>query len=188
LQKKRAPADKNKPGEDAIKAAERALNRLATKIRRFRVDGQRFLAGDLPLPPEELFDEIQKEIRKLRSRNLKSTAVKFRLSSLEAELNSHQGLLGRRIRKREQGEAHRLAEERRLDPVRGVVIGTGGDQQATEALYEGLNRPQMGIDKFRNYIDRQAQAIRSKTGCNDIQFRIAVQDGKLKLKAKPIRD
>ena len=42
-------------------------------------------------------------------------------------------------------------------------------------------------DYFRAYIDRQAEAIRKKTGCAEIQFRIAVEEGKMKLKARPLR-
>ena len=45
----------------------------------------------------------------------------------------------------------------------------------------------MDIERFRSYIQHQAEVIRTKTGCREIQFRIAVQDGKMKLKARPIR-
>ena len=180
--------DEQKKEADAAKKLERELEKLASMVRRFRVEGQRFLAGDLPLPPEDLGDRIQAQMRRMRSSNIKSTAVNFRLGSLEAEFNSHSSLLGRRLRKREQGEARRAAEEKaRLDPVQGVVIRQGAGGAAAEALFNGLNKPKMGIDKFRSYLDRQAEVIRSKTGCTDIQFRIAVQDGKLKLKAKPVR-
>ena len=173
---------------DAVQKLEREVQQLATMIRRFRIEGQRFLAGDLPLPPEELGDRIQAGIRQLRNASIKSTAVNFRLASLESEFNSHSTLLGRRLRKREQGEARRAAEEtERLDPVQGVVIRQQGDGEAAEALFHGLNQPKMGLEKFRKYLDRQADVIRTKTGCTDIQFRIAVQDGKLKLKAKPVR-
>lgn len=178
-----------KKDADAVKRLERELEQLASKIRRFRVEGQRFLAGDLPLPPEELGERIQSQMRRLRNSNIKSTAVNFRLTSLEAEFNSHSSLLGRRLRKRELGEARRAAEEKagRLDPVQGVIIRPQADGAATEALFKGLNQPKMGIDKFRTYLNQQAEVIRSKTGCTDIQFRVAVQDGKLKLKAKPVR-
>ena len=76
--------------------------------------------------------------------------------------------------------------------MRGVVLGGQADAVAVKALYRGLykhhgQKPNMDLDRFHSYIDRQAEAIRAKTGCREIQFRIAVQDGKMKLKAKPIR-
>ena len=187
-QPKEDPAKRKRADQaEAVKKLEREVNQLATLIRRFRIDSQRFLAGDLPGPPEELRDRIQTEMRRLRGSDIKSTAMNFRLSSLEAEFNSHTGLLGRRLRQKEQGAARQAVEKNRLDPVQGVVVRPGADGGAAEALFEGLNRPKMGIEKFRSYLDRQAETIRSKTGCSDIQFRVAVQDGKLKLKAKPIR-
>ena len=45
----------------------------------------------------------------------------------------------------------------------------------------------MDLGRFRAYLDRQAEVIRKKTGCAEIQFRIAVEEGKMKLKAKPLR-
>lgn len=177
------------PGSDAAKALERAIEALSRRIERFRIEAQRFLAGDLPLPPEELRDQIQNELRKLRNAKSRGTAHNFRLGSLESKFNSHVTLLGRRIRAREESESRRPEGEDapRHDAVQGVVVGRQIQQSAAEVLYDGLNRPKMGLEQFQGYLARQADVIRSKTGCSEIQFRVAVQDGKLKLKAKPVR-
>ena len=178
------------PGEEAAEKLERAMDLLAREINRFRIDAQRFLAGDLPLPPDELRDRLQSKLRELRNSRARGTAHNFRLNSLEAKLNSHADLLGRRVRSRELGEARRARdlEKPRHDPVQGVVVGRQVDSGVADALYKGLNSPSMGIEKFRSYLGQQAEAIRTKTGCSEIQFRVAVKDGKLKLKAKPIRE
>ena len=42
------------------------------------------------------------------------------------------------------------------------------------------------IDSFQTYLRRQTEAIRQKTGCDEVQFRVAEEDGKLKLKARPV--
>lgn len=183
-------AGKTDASQEEAKKLERAMDALAREIDRFRIDAQRFLAGDLPLPPDELKDRLQVKLRQLRNSKARGTAHNFRLNSLEAKLNSHADLLGRRVRARERGETRRALEmeKPRHDAVQGVVVGRKVDSGAAEALFKGLNNPSMGIEKFRGYLGRQAEAIRAKTGCSDIQFRVAVQDGKLKLKAKPIRD
>ncbi|MCP4203077.1 MAG: hypothetical protein GY769_14240, partial [bacterium] len=81
------------------------------------------------------------------------------------------------------------AEAKLPDPRKGVVLGDRESSSAVEALYRGLYRPgsAMDLERFRSYIHRQAEVVRAKTGCREIQFRIAVQDGKMKLKAKPVR-
>ncbi len=172
------------------KRQEKDLQALARMVQQFRIQGQRFLVGDLPIPPDELREKIQSEFRKMRSVSHKGAAIKFRLSSLEAKFNSQLDLFGKRLRGRE--EARRAAHasstaERRLDPMQGIVFGRELDAEGTKALYGGLPSPSMSFDKFRSYLGRQADAIRAKTGCSEIQFRVAVQDGKLRLKAKPVR-
>lgn len=178
---------------DAKKQFDREVDRLAAAIQKFRVDSQRFFAGDLPLPPDELRDRIGTELRRLRGSSLKGAAASFRLGTLEAQFQSHLDLFGRRLRAREVGDS-RAAKTREpqevLDARQGVVVGPRENADAVAALYEGLyhHKPKMDLERFHAYIDRQAEVIRTKTGCREIQFRIAVQDGKAKLKAKPIRD
>ncbi len=175
----------------ANKQLEREIDRLAVSIRRFRVDAQRFFAGDLKLPPDELREKITADLRRLRSSSNKGAAVNFRLGTLEAKFQSHLDLFGRRLRVREKSETQGPVERGMPppDPKKGVVLGPRASSQAIEALYQGLYRrnPKMDIERFRSYIQHQAEVIRTKTGCREIQFRIAVQDGKMKLKARPIR-
>lgn len=177
---------------DANKKLEREIDRLAARIQKFRVDSQRFFAGDLALPPDEMREKITAELRRLRGSGLKGAAASFRLGSLEAQFQSHLDLFGRRLKAREQGAASAAARADTAatpDPEKGVILGKKDSAAAVETLFKGLyqRNPQMDLERFRAYIHRQAETIRAKTGCSEIQFRIAVQDGKTKLKAKPVR-
>ncbi|MEM7582396.1 MAG: MXAN_5187 C-terminal domain-containing protein [Acidobacteriota bacterium] len=173
------------------KQVDQEIDRLAGQIRRFRVDSQRFFAGDLKLPPDDLRERIGTELRRLRSSSLKGARANFRLGTLEAQFQSHLDLYGRRLRAREQGQAPAkpVAKKPEAQPEQGVIFGMRDNTAAVQALYGSLHQrnPKMSYEKFNAYINRQAEAIRSKTGCREIQFRIAVQDGKTKLKAKPMR-
>ncbi len=177
-------------GFAANKQLERDIDRLAASVRRFRIDSQRFFGGELKLPPDELREKITSDFRRLRGASLKGAVANYRLGTLEAKFQSHLDLFGRRLRGREESDRRLSAEVKKPapDPREGVVIGPGADSSAVEALYQGLYRsnPKMDPERFRTYIHRQAEAIRAKTGCREIRFRIAVQDGKMKLKARPI--
>lgn len=189
----RAAADA--PKGDAV---EKRLEVLAREVEGFRVAAQRFLAGDLRLPPEEQRDRIAGIIRQLRAGSLPTTAANFRLGSLEARFNAQLDLFGRRLRAIEEGVAADVQRRKEAaappDPERGVVIGERPDAVAVNALYQGLYlrdrraQPAMDLERFRSYLDRQAEAIRAKTGCDKIQFRVAEEGGKLKLKARPLRE
>jgi len=170
------------------------IQKLARSIEQFRVDTLRYLAGDLKIPPEELKIHISARFRRIRQVGVKGVADNFRLNSLEARYNSQMDLYGRKLRERELGGARAPVKKKpKLDPSKGVVVGSSGDNNAVEVLYKGLylnsgaRNPGMDLEKFRSYIDRQAAVVRSKTGCDNIHFRIAVEDGKMKIKAKPVK-
>lgn len=182
-----------KPTEtgDAHKKLDRDIDRVAAAIRQFQIDAQRFFAGDLKLPPDNLRDRITADLRRLRGTNLKGAAANFRLGTLEAQFQSHLDLFGRRLRHRELSDLHQAGDvgAPRMDPVKGVVLGRQDSSAAVKVLYESLHRrnPKMDLERFRAYLQHQAEVIRSKTGCSEIQFRVAAEGGKMKLKAKPIR-
>lgn len=177
---------------EARKSYEARIGALARKVERFRIDGQRFFAGDLKLPPDELRGQITTELRRLQSSKLATAADSFRLGSIEAQYNSHVELFGRRLRASEQGVGGRRSAPPKPyhDPRKGVVFGRDG---AVEALYKelylrrGKGKPKMDLERFRSHLHKQAEAIRTKTGCAEIQFRIAEEGNKMKIKAKPIK-
>jgi hypothetical protein len=83
------------------------------------------------------------------------------------------------------------------DPGAGsIIIGAAPDPRAVAALYEqvtaagapggGAEGPRFDLASFGSYLQRQAAAIRAKTGCAEVQFRLAAEDGKLRLKARPL--
>jgi len=170
------------------------LDQLGVDIRKLQIDFERFFNGGLHLPPEELRTRIQNQIRALRNLTITTSVDNFRLGDLEARFNSYNELFNRRIRDREEGRhaAARpaMVERPRYDPEAGIVFGATVDPAAVEALYQGLagrgEGPKFDLDSFQTYLARQAAALREKTGCNEVQFRLANEDGKLKLKARPV--
>jgi hypothetical protein len=172
-----------------------ALDQLSNDIQKLRVDFERFFNGALPFPPDDLRGKVQAQIRHLRTLSLQSAVDNFRLGDLEARFTSYNELFNRRVRDQEEGRhaAARPApppEAKRYDPEKGIVFGESVEPEAAEALYQGLatsgDAPRFDLDSFQTYLTRQVAAIREKTGCSQVQFRLAAEDGKLKLKARPV--
>ncbi len=195
------------PAKGAAPTVSEAIDRLAAEIRQLRVDFERFFSGALHLPPDELRRRVQADLRQLRNVSAMTAVERFRLSDLEARHNSYDELFSRRLRDREEGRmpgGHAplaapppQAPPPRYDPGAGIVIGSSPDPRAVAALYEGLTTvgapvggsaegPRFDLASFGSYLQRQAAAIRDKTGCAEVQFRLAAEDGKLKLKARPV--
>jgi hypothetical protein len=201
-----AAAGKAAPARGSAGTVSEAIDRLAAEIRQLRVDFERFFSGALPFPPDELRRRVQADLRQLRNVNAMTAVERFRLGDLEARHNSYDELFSRRLRDREEGRLRAgqapvaspppQAPPPRYDPAAGIAIGASPDPRAVAALYEGLTTvgpvganaegPRFDLASFSSYLQRQAAAIRDKTGCAEVQFRLAAEDGKLKLKARPV--
>jgi hypothetical protein len=191
-----APEAAGQGARRSTAAIVQALDQLEHDIRLLRIEFEKFFAGALPVPPEEMRTRVQGSIRNLRNLSFSSFAENFRLADLEARFNSYSELFNRRLRDQEEGR-HRaarqaaLAAPRAYDAARGVVFGDAFEPAAVAALYEGLAKgpgdgPRFDLESFRSYLSKQVSAIRAKTGCAEVQFRISEEDGKLKLKARPL--
>jgi len=164
-------------------------------VEQFRVDAERYFGGGLELPPEDLRDRVAAQIRELRAVNVRTVADRYRLNALEARFNALSELFNRRLREREEGRgvAQRPAvatvEAPRYDAAAGVVLGDRPDPAAIETLWRSLvatGGRKLELDTFRGYLERQVEQVRAKTGATRVQFRVAEENGELKLKAKPI--
>lgn len=174
-----------------------SIERLDRDITQLKIDFERFFNGSLPTPPEEERELVRQQIRKLRSLPLQALVDRFRLNTLEARFNTLNELFNRRIREREEGVAgapQRSAAPtpRRYDPYKGIVVGEAPQPEAIQALYRELyddDAPgaRSNFEKFQTYLLGQMTAIRERSGCNEVSFRVASEGGKVKLKAKPVR-
>lgn len=171
------------------------IDRLDQAVRELRIEWEKFFNGAVVVPPEELRQEIQQEIRGLRNANLRGVAENYRLSQVEARFNSFSELYGRRLRQSEEGRGPGLPALKdrapRHDPQRGVILGERVDTAAAEALYQALaegsaQAPSFDLESFRSYLERQVGALKAKTGCTRVRFRLEPDGDRLKLKAKPL--
>jgi hypothetical protein len=187
-----APAE---PARRQVPGLNDAFDQLGRDIKQLRVDFERFFSGALPLPPEELRARVQAQLRQLRGMTQMTAVDNFRLGDLEARFNSYNELFNRRLRDAEEGRHPAArpvpAAPRQHDPSQGIVFGERIDPEAVEALYQGLaaapgDAPRFDLDSFQTYVTRQVAALRDKTGCTHVQFRLAMEDGKVKLKARPV--
>lgn len=175
---------------------ERELDQVEADIKALQVDFRRFFAGDLALPPLEGVERLGAKFRRFHTASIKSAVLRFRVQQLEARYNSYRELFGRQLRDLEEGRTQRGpggggTGPSAPDPHDGIVLGDGPRGEGVEALFGGLHKggqSKLDLETFRTYIDRQVDLIRQKTGCRDVQFRLTTEDGKVKLKAKALRD
>lgn len=174
-----------------------SIDRLDRDIQQLKINFERFFTGNLPMPPEEFRTAVRQQIQQLRAVPMHALVDRFRLNTLEARFNTLNELFNRRLREREEGSAappSRLEPQtqRRYDPYQGIVVGEAPPSEAIQALYRELyddDTPSSGsnFNRFHTYLLGQMAAIRERSGCDEVKFRVASEGGQLKLKAKPVR-
>ena len=184
-------------GRPSYHEVERVMGHLDRALDDLRVEFEKFFSGSSKLPPEPARADIQRQLRLLRVKNLRSTAEQFRLGALEARFNSFNEMFNRRLRDHEEGRALvRSAPpppRPRAEPPDSVVVGARTDRTLVAGLLDELRRRgaaagSFDLDRFTAYLEQQASSIRARTGCDAVQFRLAEEDGKVKLKARPLAD
>ena len=171
---------------------EEAIDRLEHDLRRLKIDFERFFSGGLKTPPEQLRQSVSTQINAMRSRHIRTFALRFRLHNLEARFHIFSVLFSRRLQELEAGTGRRARPEvREVDPHDGIVFDDKPDPEAVAVLYRELCRarevaPATDLAQFQSYLTSQITQIRKKTGCTHVRFRIASEGDKVKLKAKPL--
>ncbi len=192
-----APPTARRPGEPAAPAPsfEGRLDALEKAIEQFRIEAERYFNGGQALPPEETRQRLLRQLQELRAVPMRGAADQFRYSGLEARFNSLSELYGRRLREREEGRSAITpkavpAAAPRHDARAGIVFREQLESVAVEALWatlvSGPGGARLELESFRGYFARQVTEIRARTGAAAVQFRVVEEDGKMKLKAKPI--
>ena len=174
---------------------EEAIDNLDWRIRRLKIEYDRFFNGALDRPPDQFRQSINGDIQALRTVHIKDFSLRFRLTNLEARFNTYCVLFHRRIQEMEEGtlfERRSTSAPREVfDPLGGIVIDETPARGAVQALFDEVyandnDRSDANFTRFHTYLLQQVTNIRQKTGCMSVKFRVESKDGKTKLKAKPV--
>jgi hypothetical protein len=200
---------------------EEELSALDNRIRKLRVQWDLFFTGNLPKPPCDARDELDKAIKRLGSLREMKLSQRFLYNNLLNRWNLFTELWNKRMQEREEGArtpaaairrkvaaatsapAAGLADTRPLGSAaeKGLVaraairdaVDTSDELKAfyrkfLDAQHEVGTRKPPSFEKFCKEIGKHLDAIRQKSSCERVDFRIYLLDNKISLKAKPLKD
>jgi hypothetical protein len=181
------------------------LQVLDLKMKQLKFEYDQYFMGGRPREPAQLRGEVQKIVSRYSNTGIQNTALRFKFNNLCARYFSLRRQWDEVLRKIEEGsyQPHRfkakLHERERISPepndaatkpLLEETTGGGGDLfeawcKAREACGEDLR----GVtrEKLDQLVGRQRASIQQRTGCEDVRFRVVVENGKAKLKATPVR-
>jgi hypothetical protein len=178
-------------GARTIVSYQTEIDQLDRDLRKLLIDFERFFNGALPVPPEDDRQSIEGRIRALRGQAVLPPADHFRLGALEARFSSFSQLYRRRLVQREVGSvAAAHAAHGHSEPAT-VEIDERLDQAAVLSLFRqlgsrGAGDPELELEAFRAYLGRQFARIRERSGCTRVAMRVVEEDGRMRLRARPL--
>lgn len=185
---------------------EEDLQLLDIKLKQARTEYEQYFLGVRKREPQQLRSEVQKMVSHYSNVSLKNTGLRFKFNNLRARFFSfkrHWELTCRKIeegryerdvfkanlheRNREAGGGPRRGADRAQENAKGAAEPELFDNYLEARMACGQSTNGITRDKLTKMLRDQEAAIRKKTGCNGVRFRVAVENGKTKLKATPVR-
>ena len=190
------------------------LAQLEHSIRLLQIEWGKFFGGVEKQPPNNLKAKVEELIRKHAFGQFQNPTERFRYQTQSARYSSFSEMWNRRLRALEEGrpiqgarpprtvaarppavgELTRSPEASRVaEPVR-IGSSTGGDtavrtlfERFVEARRASGDAAPVRYESFEKLINQQAARLRADKGAQAVDFRLETKDGKVSLKAKPVR-
>jgi hypothetical protein len=181
---------------------EEDLQFLELKLKALKRDYEQYFTGNRPREPAYDRSEVQKMLAQYGSTPIKNTALRFKYNTINARFQAFKRQWDTTLRQIDQGTYRRhvfrakLHEQDRADDTATRSRAAAAPPEAGGDLFDayrkaaascGQDVAKLSREKLDRVIRQQEEQIRAKTGCRRVDFRVVVQDGKVKLKAAPVK-
>ncbi len=201
----RAGAD-SRPMAELGADIESDLQQLDAKLKQLRVEYEQYFLGGRKREPSLLRGDVNKMVGFYANVPIRNTALRFQFNNLRARFFTLKRHWDDTCRKIEDGtyERHLFKAElhERERGIKGKPSAKGKPAEAApqadsgDALFRayreareatGQDASALTREKFDGLVRQQEEAIRAKFGAAEVRFRVAVENGKAKLKATPVK-
>jgi hypothetical protein len=179
-----------------VSDSEDELTQLDIKINQLKQAYEQYFLGNRPREPLQDRAAIDKIVARRMSQPSQNTADKFKFSSLCQRLQTHKRVWGETVRKMEAGtyqrhkfkaDLHEKDQGSMVAPAAGRKEGPGAPDLFNSYVEAARGCGQDVSKLTRKQLDavvaKQGAALRSKLGCENVDFHVIVRNGKVKLKA-----
>lgn len=191
------------------------LDILEKSIRQLQIEWEKFFSGLERKPPVDMRTRVEAMVRRYSNAEIRNNTERFRFQNLAARYQTFAELWAKRLRAMEEGRPLGLhgkaaamaappppppAAAQRMAPAARAtnevrVKDPTGDTEAVRTLFDRFleARKQAGesgavkFESFQKIITQQSTRILNEKGAWAVDFRLETKDGKVSLKAKPVR-
>ncbi len=175
---------------EEIAVFEGKLNELVRKY-------EQYFLGLEKREPLKLLEEVELTARRYVGTPIVNTMVKFKYNSVVARLNSYKQYWTRINRQIEEGRSPRERFRMSIQVPKhseGVSPGQQAAKNELDHVYHmfvearkacNLKTDGISSEMMKSTIEKQRALLQQKHNCTDIEFRVVIEDGKPKIKARP---
>ena len=193
------------------------LEVIEKSIRQLQIEWEKFFGGLEKKPPVDMKTRVENLVRRYSNEEIRNNTERFRFQNLAARYQTFAELWAKRLRAMEEGrpmglhgKAAAMAAPPHLPPplpaARAAAAARAGanevrvkdpttDTEAVRALFDRFleARKEAGenaavkFESFQKIIGQQATRILNEKGAQAVDFRLETKDGKVSLKAKPVK-
>lgn len=175
---------------EEIALFEEKLNELIRKY-------EQYFLGLEKREPLRLLAEVEKTARRYVGTHIVNTMVKFKYNSQVARLNSYKQYWNRILRLIEEGRYSRdvfrmeMKQLKEKFPPSTEAPQENGEVERLYRLYIearkacNMETEKITPDLIKSALDRKKPSLQNKYHCDAIEFRVVIEDGKPKIKARP---
>ncbi|MEC8276870.1 MAG: MXAN_5187 C-terminal domain-containing protein [Myxococcota bacterium] len=183
------------------------MEEIERRIFLLKILYEKYFSGIERIEPMKERDAIRKLVRETGLMPMTNTQQRFKYQSLKSKFSSFELYWQRNLVQIERGthpkqkfRQQMLEKNRRnmntLNARQPKLTAEQQEDLAYKAVYERFieARSQCGqnvdleFDSIRDTLKRQVRTIKSKFRVERVKFRVAIEDGKAKLKAVPVRE
>jgi hypothetical protein len=177
--------------------SDEGLRELDRKVKQLKLDYERYFLGTRPREPVLQRSEVDRLVVIYSNTAIQNTALRFKFNSICSRYQALKRQWTETLRKIEQGtyERHRfkadLHERTRLASAQAESVGSEPSAAEPDLFSEyrdarlacGQAVQNLSPEKFERLLEKQRAALRERYGDAEFRFRVAVEQGKAKLKA-----
>ncbi len=186
------------------------LGQLEKDIRVLKIEYEQFFGRGRSRPPSDTQWRVETMVKRYADRGGEmSFAQRFRYNNLASNYAKYQDMWRKKLKQKEEATEHRhfgaaaraIAEQRaaRGRPAKAPatfalsISNPEREGEKIERLYRELvkAREQAGekadaptLADFGRFVQRKTQELKKKKGCGAVEYKVAMEDGRVRLKAR----
>jgi len=172
---------------DDIEHFEKGLKELIIKY-------EQYFIGLEKREPLKLLDEVERLARRYNAAAVSNTMLLFRYNSAKSRLVSYRQYWNRINRLIDEGKYSRDRFKMQRKEASGQQAGPAAAESQVDQVYRefteacrlcNVTTSNITKEAISATLEKHRAAIREKYHCSDLEFRVLVEDGKPKIKARP---